>query len=349
MNFQAMIQKLAGYWSSRGCILLQPYPSEVGAGTFNPATFLRALGPEPWSAAYVEPSRRPKDGRYGQNPNRTQQFYQYQVVLKPSPANVLDLYFGSLTVLGLDLSRHDMRLVEDDWESPTLGAWGLGWEVWLDGMEITQFTYFQQCGGFDLDPITAEITYGLERIAMHLQGVSRFHDLHWSDDVQWEELNVEAEREWSVYNFEQSNAELSRDLFARYEAESFRLLDRGLVLPGYDYCIKCSHLFNLLDARGAVSQAERVAFIARVRKLARRAARAYLDQRRELGYPLLGPEARQRLLGEDEGCGAGKGEKRSAAVGSEPGPEGEAGRQAREVAAAAADPAPRDGSAREER
>ena len=301
MNLQTMLEKLAAYWSAQGCLLLQPYPSEVGAGTFNPATFLRALGPEPWRAGYVEPSRRPKDGRYGENPNRVQQFYQYQVVLKPAPADVLDLYFGSLGAIGLDLRRHDVRLVEDDWESPTLGAWGLGWEVWLDGMEITQFTYFQQCGGYDLDPITAEITYGVERIAMYLQGVERFHDLRWSDTVRWEQLNVDAEREWSTYNFELSNADLNRDLFNRFEAESLRLLDQGLVLPGYDYCIKCSHLFNLLDARGAVSPAERVAFIARVRKLARRAARAYLEKRRELGYPLLDPAARQKLLAAGEG------------------------------------------------
>jgi glycyl-tRNA synthetase alpha chain len=291
MNFQDMLLKLAAYWAGQGCALLQPYPSEVGAGTFNPATFLRALGPEPWKAAYVEPSRRPKDGRYGQNPNRVQQFYQYQVVLKPSPDDVLDLYFGSLTAIGLDLAKHDVRLVEDDWESPTLGAWGLGWEVWLDGMEITQFTYFQQCGGFDLDPITAEITYGVERIAMYLQGVQSFHDLRWSDTLRWGDMNVELEREWSTYNFEQSNAELNRELFAKFEIEAMRLFEAGLVLPGYDYCIKCSHLFNLLDARGAVSQAERVAFIGRVRKLARRAAREFLAQREALGFPLLGAGA----------------------------------------------------------
>jgi glycyl-tRNA synthetase alpha chain len=294
MNFQSMMLKLASYWADQGCVLLAPYPSEVGAGTFNPATFLRALGPEPWKAAYIEPSRRPKDGRYGENPNRVQQFYQYQVVLKPSPDNVLDLYFGSLAAIGLDLTRHDVRLVEDDWESPTLGAWGLGWEVWLDGMEITQFTYFQQCGGFDLDPITAEITYGVERIAMYLQGVESFQELRWSDTRKWGEMNVEFEREWSAFNFEHSNAELNRELFARFEAESIRLLDLGLALPGYDYCIKCSHLFNLLDARGAVSQAERVAYIARVRKLARRAARAFLEQRRELGFPLLPPAAGEK-------------------------------------------------------
>ncbi len=301
MTVQDMIQALAHYWSAQGCILLEPYPSEVGAGTFNPVTFLRALGPEPWAAAYVEPSRRPKDGRYGESPNRVQQFYQYQVVLKPSPPDVLDLYFGSLRALGLDLARHDVRLVEDDWESPTLGAWGLGWEIWLDGMEITQFTYFQQCGGYDLEPITAEITYGLERIAMYLQGVERFHDLRWSERMRWEELHVASEREWSVFNFEQSNPELCRDLFTRFEAESMRLLEMGLVLPGYDYCIKCSHLFNLLDARGAVSPAERVTFIARVRRLARRAARAYLDQRRELGYPLLDQEARRTIAALEEG------------------------------------------------
>jgi glycyl-tRNA synthetase alpha chain len=295
-TFQDIILALSRYWAEQGCVVLQPYDTEVGAGTFHPATTLRSLGPDTWRTAYVQPSRRPTDGRYGENPNRLQHYYQFQVIMKPCPYDYVEMYLDSLRAVGIDPLKHDIRFVEDDWESPTLGAWGLGWEVWLDGMEITQFTYFQQCGGYDLDPITAEITYGVERIAMYLQGVERFHDLRWSDTVRWEQLNVDAEREWSTYNFELSNADLNRDLFNRFEAESLRLLDQGLVLPGYDYCIKCSHLFNLLDARGAVSPAERVAFIARVRKLARRAARAHLEKRRELGYPLLDPAARAKLL-----------------------------------------------------
>jgi len=286
-SFQEMLLQLERFWSDQGCVLVQPYSSEVGAGTFNPATFLRVLGPEPWKAAYVEPSRRPKDGRYGQNPNRLQMFYQYQVVLKPSPADVLDVYLGSLRHIGIDLERHDVRFVEDDWESPTLGAWGLGWEVWLDGQEITQFTYFQQSGGFDLEPITAEITYGIERIACYLQGVDRIMDLRWSRDVRWDELFLQGEVEWSTFNFEQSNPALLFEQFEKMEKEADRLLALGLVLPGYDYVIKCSHLFNLLEARGAISVTERVGYIARVRKLARRAAGAWLKQREELGYPLL--------------------------------------------------------------
>ncbi len=292
-SFQEMLLRLERFWSDRGCVLVQPYSSEVGAGTFNPATFLRTLGPEPWKAAHVEPSRRPKDGRYGQNPNRLQMFYQYQVVLKPSPADVLDVYLESLRHIGIDLERHDVRFVEDDWESPTLGAWGLGWEVWLDGQEITQFTYFQQSGGFDLEPITAEITYGIERIACYLQGVDRIMDLRWSRDMRWDELFLRGEIEWSTFNFEQSNAALLFEQFEKMEKEAERLLGVGLVLPGYDYVIKCSHLFNLLEARGAISVTERVGTIARVRKLARRAAAAWLKQREELGYPLLrGPEAK---------------------------------------------------------
>ena len=286
-SFQEMLLRLEQFWSNYGCALVQPYSSEVGAGTFNPATFFRVLGPEPWKAAYVEPSRRPKDGRYGENPNRLQMFYQYQVVLKPSPADVLDVYLESLRHIGIDLERHDIRFVEDDWESPTLGAWGLGWEVWLDGQEITQFTYFQQSGGYDLEPISAEITYGIERIACYLQGVDRIMDLRWSRDIRWQELFLKGEVEWSTFNFEQSNPELLFDQFEKMEKEAERLLGLGLVLPGYDYVIKCSHLFNLLEARGAISVTERVGTIARVRKLARRAASAFLKQREEMGYPLL--------------------------------------------------------------
>jgi len=293
-SFQEMLLRLERFWSDQGCVLVQPYSSEVGAGTFNPATFFRVLGPEPWKAAYVEPSRRPKDGRYGQNPNRLQMFYQYQVVLKPAPSDVLEVYLESLRHIGIDLERHDVRFVEDDWESPTLGAWGLGWEVWLDGQEITQFTYFQQSGGFDLEPITAEITYGIERIACYLQGVDRIMDLRWSRDMRWDELFLNNEVEWSRFNFEQSNAPLLFEQFEKMEKEADRLLGAGLVLPGYDYVIKCSHLFNLLEARGAISVTERVGFIGRVRKLARKAAGAWLKQREEMGHPLLkraAPEA----------------------------------------------------------
>ena len=286
-TFQEILLRLEAFWSSYGCVLLQPYSGEVGAGTFNPATFFRVLGPEPWKAAYVEPSRRPKDGRYGENPNRLQNFYQYQVVLKPSPADVLDVYLESLRHIGIDLARHDVRFVEDDWESPTLGAWGLGWEVWLDGQEITQFTYFQQAGGYDLNPITAEITYGIERIACYLQGVERIMDLRWSADHTWSDLFLKGEVEWCFFNFEHSNPPLLFELFEKFEAEAVRLLKAGLVLPGYDYVVKCSHVFNLLEARGAISVTERVATIARVRKMARMAAGAYLKQREEMGHPLL--------------------------------------------------------------
>ncbi|HEU4335279.1 MAG TPA: glycine--tRNA ligase subunit alpha [Candidatus Eisenbacteria bacterium] len=286
-TFQETLLRLEQFWSSYGCSLLQPYAGEVGAGTFNPATFFRVLGPEPWKAAYVEPSRRPKDGRYGENPNRLQNFYQYQVVLKPAPENVLEVYLDSLRHIGIDLERHDVRFVEDDWESPTLGAWGLGWEVWLDGQEITQFTYFQQAGGFDLDPITAEITYGIERIACYLQGVERIMDLRWSREHRWDDLFLQGEREWCVFNFEQSDAALLFEIFEKYEREAARLLKAGLALPGYDYVVKCSHAFNLLEARGAISVTERVSYIARVRKLARMAAGVYLKQREELGHPLL--------------------------------------------------------------
>jgi len=313
-SFQETLLRLERFWSDQGCVLVQPYSSEVGAGTFNPATFFRVLGPEPWRAAYVEPSRRPKDGRYGENPNRLQMFYQYQVVLKPSPADVLDVYLESLRHIGIDLERHDIRFVEDDWESPTLGAWGLGWEVWLDGQEITQFTYFQQSGGYDLEPITAEITYGIERIACFLQGVDRIMDLRWSRDIRWDELFLKGEIEWSTFNFEQSNPDLLFEQFEKMEKEAERLLGLGLVPPGYDYVIKCSHLFNLLEARGAISVTERVGTIARVRKLARRAAGAYLKQREEMGHPLLrghrapaGPPETAAVPGAKDPAGAARG------------------------------------------
>jgi glycyl-tRNA synthetase alpha chain len=292
MIFQESLLRLEQFWSNQGCVLLQPYAGEVGAGTFNPATFFRVLGPEPWKAAYVEPSRRPKDGRYGENPNRLQNFYQYQVVLKPAPENVLELYLDSLRHIGIEVEKHDIRFVEDDWESPTLGAWGLGWEVWLDGQEITQFTYFQQAGGIDLDPITAEITYGIERIACYLQGVERIMDLQWSRDYRWDDLFLQAEREWCVFNFEQSDSALLFEIFEKYEREAARLLKAGLALPGYDYVVKCSHTFNLLEARGAISVTERVSYIGRVRKLARLAAQVYVKQREELGHPLLAASAR---------------------------------------------------------
>lgn len=280
--------KLQSYWMRQGCVLLQPYNSEVGAGTLNPATFLRVLGPEPWRAAYVEPSKRPKDGRYGDNPNRVQQFLQYQVVLKPPPANVLELYVNSLRFLGIDPDRHDIRLVEDDWEAPTLGAWGIGWEVWLDGMEITQFTYFQQAGSIDLDPITAEITYGLLRICLYLQGVDSVMDIHWGSGISWGELNRQAERDFSVFHFESANTALYFKIFQDFETEARAMLERDLVLPAYDYVIKLSHIFNLLEARGAISVTERTGYIARIRGLARKVAIRYVEGREQAGYPLLG-------------------------------------------------------------
>jgi len=269
----------------------------VGAGTFNPATFLRALGPEPWRVAYVEPSRRPKDGRYGENPHRFQQFYQYQVLLKPAPADVVDQYFGSLAAIGIALTEHDLRLVEDDWESPTLGAAGLGWQVWMDGTEVSQFTYFQQCGGFELPVVSAELTYGLDRIGMMLQGRTRVQDLAWAEGVTWGELWQRNEVEYSRYNFEEANVPGLFEMFKLWEGEALRLLDLALVGPGYDAIIKCSHLFNLLDARGAISVSERVGYIGRVRKLARKAAAAFLAQRESMGFPLLkDPDERVRWV-----------------------------------------------------
>jgi len=290
-SLQEMVLALESYWADRGCVIQQPYPSEVGAGTFNPATFLRALGPEPWRVGYVEPSRRPKDGRYGENPHRFQQFYQYQVLLKPAPPDVVDQYFDSLKTLGVDPREHDLRLVEDDWESPTLGAAGLGWQVWMDGTEISQFTYFQQCGGIELPVVSAELTYGLDRIGMMLQGKDRVQDLIWGGGVTWGDLWLQNEKEYSRYNFEEASVPAHFEMFKTWEAEANRLLDLGLVNPGYDCVIKCSHLFNILDARGAISVSERVGYIGRVRKLARKAALAFVKQREALGYPLIKDEA----------------------------------------------------------
>ena len=287
MYFQDLTMALQKFWADRGCILQQPYDIEVGAGTFNPATFLRVLGPEPWKVAYVEPSRRPTDGRYGENPNRLQHYYQFQVILKPSPWEIQELYLNSLKAFGLEPLEHDIRFVEDDWESPTLGAWGLGWEVWLDGMEITQFTYFQQAGGIDLKPISVEITYGIERIAMYLQGINNVYDLEWTKGIKYGDVHHRAEVEFSIYNFEEADVPMLFQLFDMYEKESIRTNEKGLVLPSYDYCLKCSHTFNLLDARGAISVTERTQYIARVRNLARLSAEAYLKQRESMGFPLL--------------------------------------------------------------
>ncbi len=287
MTFQNLILALQDYWAKQGCIIQQPYDIEKGAGTFNPATFLRALGPEPWNVAYVEPSRRPTDGRYGENPNRLQHYYQFQVILKPSPQNIQDLYLDSLQSFGIDARAHDIRFVEDDWESPTLGAWGLGWEVWLDGMEITQFTYFQQCGGIDLRPIPGEITYGIERIAMYLQGVDNVYDLEWVDGIQYGDVHHQTEVEFSHYNFEEADTDMLFQLFAMYEQECLRLVEKELVFPAYDFVLKCSHAFNLLDARSAISVTERAGYIGRVRNMSKRCAVGYVAQREKLGYPLL--------------------------------------------------------------
>jgi glycyl-tRNA synthetase alpha chain len=286
-TFQELILTLQTYWAAQGCVLLQPYDLEVGAGTFHPATFLRAIGPEPWQAAYVQPSRRPKDGRYGENPNRLQHYYQYQVVLKPSPANIQELYLDSLRALGLNMAEHDVRFVEDDWESPTLGAWGLGWEVWLDGMEVTQFTYFQEVGGLKCTPVLGEITYGLERLAMYLQGVESVFDLKWTDSVSYGDVYHQNEVEQSKYNFEHSNVEWLFRLFGEFESEAKRLLENQLTLPAFEMVMKCSHTFNLLDARGAISVTERAAYIGRVRNLSRAVAQSYYDSREALGFPIL--------------------------------------------------------------
>ncbi len=289
MYFQNMIMTLQSFWAKHGCVIEHPSGVECGAGTFNPHTFLRVIGPEPWNVAYVEPSRRPTDGRYGENPNRLQRYFQYQVILKPSPENVQELYLESLTALGLNAAEHDIRFVEDDWESPTLGAWGLGWEVWLNGMEVTQFTYFQQVGGLDLSPVSVELTYGLERLAMYLQGVESVYDLKWNEHVTYGQIYHQNEVEQSRYNFEQSNAEMLLQFFNSCEAECKQLLEQNLPWPAYDYCLKCSHTFNLLDARGAISITERTGYIGRVRFLASGVAKLYAAQREELGYPMLSP------------------------------------------------------------
>jgi len=287
MTFQEIIFHLNDFWHKRGAVIVQPYDIETGAGTFNPATFLRSLGPEPWSAAYVEPSRRPTDGRYGENPNRLQLFYQYQVLIKPAPYDIQDQYLASISTMGIDFSKHDVRFVHDDWESPTLGATGLGWEVWLDGMEITQFTYFQQVGGFELDPIPVELTYGLERIAMFIQQKDNVFDIMWNENLTYGDLRQREEYEFSVYNFEVADIERHIKLFDEYEDETYKIIEKGLVLPAYDMVMRCSHIFNIIDARGAISVTERAYYIQRVRNLAKAVAKAYVKSREKLGFPLL--------------------------------------------------------------
>jgi len=290
LTFQQLILTLQEFWEKQDCVLLQPYDMEVGAGTSHTATFLRAIGPEPWNAAYVQPSRRPKDGRYGDNPNRLQHYYQYQVVLKPAPLDIQDLYLDSLVAIGINPLKHDIRFVEDNWENPTLGAWGLGWEVWIDGMEVTQFTYFQQVGGLDCHPVLGEITYGLERLAMYLQNTDNVYDLVWTQGVSYRDVFHQNEVEQSIYNFEQSNVEFLMNQFAQCEAEAARLLEVILPLPGYEMILKCAHIFNLLDARGAISVTERAGYIAKIRHLSRQVAQAYYDSREALGFPMCKKE-----------------------------------------------------------
>ena len=302
-TFQGLILAFQQFWAEHGCVVLQPLDMEVGAGTFHPATFLRSIGPETWNAAYVQPSRRPTDGRYGENPNRLQHYYQFQVVLKPSPDNIQELYLDSLRTLGLDPLVHDIRFVEDNWESPTLGAWGLGWEVWLNGMEVTQFTYFQQVGGLECYPVTGEITYGLERIAMYLQGVDSVFDLIWTHgpdgDVTYGDVYHQNEVEQSAYNFEQADTEFLFHCFNVHERESARLVEQGLPLPAYEQVMKASHAFNLLDARHAISVTERQRYILRVRTLARAVAHAYFESRKELGFPMASEALRNEMLSND--------------------------------------------------
>ncbi len=287
MNFQDIILRLDRYWADQGCILVQPYDVEVGAGTMSPDTALRVIGPEPWNVAYVQPSRRPADGRYGDNPNRMQHYYQYQVIMKPAPENIQALYLGSLAALGIDPYEHDIRFVEDDWESAAIGAWGLGWEVWLDGMEVTQFTYFQQVGGLDMESVPAEITYGIERIAMFVQKVDNVFDLHWNEVLTYGDVHHQGEVENSIFNFEVADVPLLSEIFSLYEKESVRLADQGLVLPAWDCVLKCSHLFNLLDARGAISVTQRTGYVSRIRTVASKCCEAYATQRKDMGYPLL--------------------------------------------------------------
>lgn len=290
MNFQSVISALHQFWSDRGCLIMQPYDTEKGAGTKSPHTFLRAIGPEPWSVAYVEPCRRPGDGRYGENPNRGQHYYQYQVLIKPSPENIQEIYLDSLRSLGIQPEEHDIRFVEDNWEDAAVGAWGVGWEVWLDGMEVTQFTYFQQCGGLDCKPVSVEITYGLERLTMYLQGVDSIFDIQWNDAITYGDIHLQGEVEESTYNFEASDADLLFKLFGLYEQEAVRLMEKELVLPAFSYVLKCSHTFNLLDARGVISVTERNRYIGQVRNLSRQVATLYYNQRQALGFPLLQSE-----------------------------------------------------------
>jgi glycyl-tRNA synthetase alpha chain len=296
LTFQQVIQTLNQFWDKQGCLVLQAYDLEKGASTMSPGTFLRVLGPEPWNMAVTDPCRRPTDGRYGENPNRMQHYFQYQVILKPSPDNVQDVYIDSLRALGVNPLEHDIRFVEDNWESPTLGAWGVGWEVWLDGMEITQFTYFQQAGGLDVRPVAAEITYGLERITTYLQDVESVYDIKWNDTVTYGELYHHNEVEQSTYNFQESDPELLQTLFSAHEKEARRLLDKKLIMPAYEQVLKCSHTFNLLDARGVLGRDERMANILRIRKLSERVARGYLEQRIEMGFPLLPKEGREAIV-----------------------------------------------------
>ncbi len=286
LNFQEIIATLNSFWSDRGCLIAQPYDTEKGAGTMNHHTFLRAIGPEPWSIAYIEPCRRPTDGRYGENPNRVQHYFQYQVLIKPSPDNIQEIYLESLSALGIKPEDHDIRFVEDNWESPTLGAWGVGWEVWLDGMEVTQFTYFQQCGGIDCCPVCIEITYGLERLAMYLQDVDSINSIKWNDVLNYGDIYLQGEIEQCTYNFEASDPDLLFSLFSLYEKEATQLIERKLVMPSLDYVLKCSHSFNLLDARGVIAVTERTRYIGRIRNLARKVAHLYLQQRENLGFPL---------------------------------------------------------------
>ncbi len=287
MHFQSVIATLNDFWAKQGCVIMQPYDTEKGAGTKSPHTFLRALGPEPWAVAYAEPCRRPADGRYGENPNRYQHYFQYQVLIKPSPSDIQEIYIESLRALGIKPEDHDIRFVEDNWEDAAVGAWGVGWEVWLDGMEVTQFTYFQQCGGIDCRPVSIELTYGLERLTMYLQEVDAIAKIRWNDQLTYGDIYMQGEIESSTYNFEASNPELLFTLFDLYQQEAEQLMDRGLVLPSYDYVLKCSHTFNLLDARGVISVTERTRYIRQVRGLARRVAHLYLEQREKLGFPLL--------------------------------------------------------------
>ncbi|MGL5256838.1 MAG: glycine--tRNA ligase subunit alpha [Proteocatella sp.] len=287
MNFQDMILRLQEYWAKQGCIMMQAYDSEKGAGTLNPQTFLRSLGPEPWKVCYVEPSRRPADARYGENPNRLYQHHQFQVILKPSPDNVQELYLGSLKAIGIDPLEHDIRFVEDNWENPTFGAWGLGWEVWLDGMEITQYTYFQQVGAIDCELESAELAYGLERLALYIQNKADVYDLDYTDEIKYGDVFRKAEYEHSVYSFDESNKEMLFNQFITFEEEALKLIEKGLVMPAYDYVLKCSHTFNLLDARGAIGVSQRAGYIAKVRNMAKKIASLYVQQREEMGYPLM--------------------------------------------------------------